>query len=306
MTKPSVVFFGSGPVAAKSLKLLSKNFEIEAIVTKPTTIGTMQSAAPDAPLFTVTNKSDLDQLIKDQNFTSNVGVLIDFGIIVSQYVIDYFARGIVNSHFSLLPHLRGADPITFSILSGQETTGVSLMMLVPAMDEGPLLSQIQVDIDAKETTESLTDKLIDASNQSLREILPLWLTDRTISIPQDQATIAPDSTPTYSRKLTKQDGLLDWSKPATQLEREVRAYSTWPRSFTTIAGKDVIVCSAHTEPQSMEYRALSIEIGSITATADKKIQVVTSDGLLIIDSLQPAGKKQMTAESFLAGHRHLL
>src|SRR5688572_20047531 len=124
-----IVFFGSGPVAAESLRLLGQSFEIEAIVTKPSTTREMGAAAGSARLLTVENRHELDVLISEHPFESEVGVLIDFGIIVSQKVIDYFPKGIINSHFSLLPEWRGADPITFSILSGQKKTGVSLMLL---------------------------------------------------------------------------------------------------------------------------------------------------------------------------------
>ena len=137
--KLSLVFFGSGPVAAESLRLLSDDFIIEAVITKPTTRTEMSESSPNTPLFTVEDKASLDKLFNEHKFSSKLGVLIDFGIIISQQVIDFFPYGIVNSHFSLLPALRGADPISFAILEGKEKTGVSLMLLVQAMDEGPIL-----------------------------------------------------------------------------------------------------------------------------------------------------------------------
>src|SRR5882672_4684555 len=103
----------------------------------------MRSVVPtNVPVVTASNKTELDSLLGQLHFTSRLGVLIDFGVIVSQKAIDHFDLGIINSHFSILPEWRGADPITFSILSGQEETGVSLMLLVRAMDEGPLLAQV--------------------------------------------------------------------------------------------------------------------------------------------------------------------
>ena len=125
--KPSFVFFGSGPVAKRNLEQLLDSFQLEAIITKPATLRDMAAIAGNAPVFAVQNKSELDELITTKKFTSQLGVLIDFGIIVSQKVIDSFPRGIVNSHFSLLPELRGADPISFAILEGLRETGVSLM-----------------------------------------------------------------------------------------------------------------------------------------------------------------------------------
>ena len=147
MKSQKLVFFGSGPVAASALRLLVKGFDIEAIITKPRPAHhrgevPILAAAQELslPIFTAANKQELDELFSTNPVSSRLAVLIDFGIIVSQKIIDYFPLGIINSHFSLLPQWRGADPITFAILSGQARTGVSLMLLVEAMDEGPLLA----------------------------------------------------------------------------------------------------------------------------------------------------------------------
>ena len=138
-TKPTVVFFGSGPVAARSLELLLAHQEVEAIVTKPTTFQEMTDIAGSIPVYTVANRRELDELMSNETFKSTLGILIDFGIIVSKKVIDTFKLGIINSHFSVLPQWRGADPISFAILSGQPTTGVSLMLLDEGMDTGKIL-----------------------------------------------------------------------------------------------------------------------------------------------------------------------
>lgn len=304
--KPSIIFFGSGPVAAKSLELLSKDFAIEAIVTKPVPA----HHRGDFPVITLaeklglktlfaSSKDELDDLFASSPVTSRAAVLIDFGIIVSQKVIDYFPLGIINSHFSLLPEWRGADPISFAILSGQKQTGVSLMLLVEAMDEGPLLAQAPYDIPADATTPSLTEVLIDLSNECLKNILPLWLDGKTQPAPQEEVTMAASKEPTYSRKLTKQDGILDWNKPAEQLEREIRAYIDWPKSRTELAGKEVIITGAHAVPSdSPDDKPGHIEYLSDVGV----IMVTTSGGSLCIDTLKPAGKKGMPVKAFLAGY----
>src|SRR5690349_4191168 len=129
-----ITFFGSGPVAAESLRLLAQSFTIEAVITKPRpahhkgSVPVLELAEKlQIPVRTASTKSELDALFDSRPVKSRVAILIDFGIIVSQQVIDYFEYGIINSHFSLLPEWRGADPITFSILSGQPRTGISLM-----------------------------------------------------------------------------------------------------------------------------------------------------------------------------------
>lgn len=300
MNKPKIVFFGTGPVAAKSLELLAKHADIEAVVTKPKpdhhrgSFPVLEVAEElKLPVKTVTNKAELSELIASKPFSSQVGVLIDFGIIVSQDVIDYFPKGIVNSHFSLLPEWRGADPITFSILSGQKTTGVSLMLLVEKMDEGPILSQESISITDDDTTSSLTNKLIELSDNLLKNYLTQWLSGN-IS-PRDQVGEA-----TYSRKLTKEDGRLDWNKPADVLEREIRAFKEWPKSYTTLGDIHVVVT------ESQETRAKRQELPGELIIEDGALMIQTSTNPLEILKLKPAGKKEMSAKDFLQGYKNKL
>ena len=292
MSKDSIVFFGSGPVAAKSLQLLSKSFSIEAIVTKPSTVQQMTSTLKDARIYSVSNKTELDNLITTKPFGSKLAVLIDFGIIVSKAVIDSFPLGIINSHFSVLPELRGADPISFAILSGQPKTGVSLMFIDEGMDTGKILTAKSLVISPSDTTPTLTDKLITLSNNLLGEYIPLYILGE-IS-PRSQSH--PDRA-TYSRKLTKEDGLIDWTKPAEVIEREIRAFIEWPKSYTQLAGKDVTITAVRLVKESGTP-------GSIGARA-KEIIIYCGKDALSIDKLKPAGKNEMTSEAFLAGHKHL-
>lgn len=305
----SIVFFGSGPVAAASLALLAETFVIEAVVTKP------RPAHHHGPvpvlefsehhgfrIIEVSSKSEASDKITREKFSSDVGVLIDFGIIVSQDVIEAFPLGIVNSHFSLLPEWRGADPITFAILSGQARTGVSLMLLVEAMDEGPVIALGVQDMDSTITTPLLTEQLVQLSYSLLRDQLPNYIRKaQKKGIAQDQLpSLITDftypSTPSYSRKLTKDDGILNFAKPAEVLEREIRAFIEWPKSRTTIAGKEVIVTAANVA-QAQSARG----IGDIFVE-NKHLYIQTAKGLLDIERLKPTGKPEMTREAFLAGY----
>lgn len=299
-TSKKIVFFGSGPVAAKSLRLLADDFTIEAVITKPRAA----HHKGDVPVLSIANelgitiytantKHELDTLISGLHLTSEVAILIDFGIIVSSQVIDFFEFGIVNSHFSLLPEWRGADPITFAILYGQKQTGVSLMLLVPAMDEGPLLATTQYEIPAGTTSPDLTTALIDLSYRSLVTILPLYLAGTAQPIAQDSSIAA-----TYSRKLTKTDGLIDWTKSAVQIEREIRAYLEWPKSKTMLSGKDVIITKAR-------VIELDGKPGQILEKQDRLI-IACGQNSLGIMKLKPAGKKEMTVHEFLQGYSRYL
>lgn len=287
-SKTSVVFMGSGPVAAASLSLLSKTFTIEAVITKPTTQKEMASVSENAPVHTVSSRSELDDPFEQNTFSSSVAVLIDFGIIVSQNVIDYFEHGIVNSHFSLLPSLRGADPISFSILEGLNETGVSLMLLVEAMDEGPIIAQDTLPIERQDTTPTLTDKLITLSYSLLRQNLAEYL-NASIT-PREQT-----GKPSYTRKLTKSDGTIDWSKPAVQLEREIRAYIDWPKSRASFGPIECVLLSASAIDVQGSPGTLFIH--------DKELAVHCQEASLLIHELKPAGKKTMTSQAFLAGYR---
>lgn len=306
MTKKSrpIVFFGSGPVAAESLRLLAGEFQIEGVVTKPRPphhrgpVPVLEMAAElSLPVHTVTNRRELDALFATKPFSSHLGVLIDFGILVSQEVIDYFLLGIINSHFSILPEWRGADPITFSILSGQKVTGVSLMMLVEAMDEGPLIGYGEQPLDdfpEPVTTPKLTERLIRLSHALLQYHLPLALDGQAVGVPQS----ITGRKVSYSRKLTKDDGIMDWRKPAARLEREIRAFIAWPKSRTQLGTTEVIITKAHVIDGQGKPGTIFIQ--------GKHLTVYCGEQALVIDHLKPAGKKEMTGKAFLAGHKHLL
>jgi len=306
--KQQVVFFGSGPVAAESLRLLADDFEIEAVVTKPRpahhkgSVPVLELAEElSLPLFTVDSKSSLDKLIEKKPFTSRVAILIDFGIIISQKTIDYFPLGIINSHFSLLPQWRGADPITFAILSGQKQTGVSLMLLVEAMDEGPILTQETYDIAPNETTPSLTSSLIRLSHALLTDAVPRYVQGEIKLHTQKEVAqlMGLPTEPTYSRKLTKQDGTINWSKPAAEIEREVRAFAEWPKSRTKLGDIDVAITSATVSD-------LQIETPGKIVLQDGQLYVGCSKDSLQINTLKPSGKKEMPVKAFLAGYRNRL
>jgi len=284
----SIVFFGSGPVAAASLGFLSKNFNVEMVITKavPThhkEIAPVEQLANKLrlPIIFANTKQELDDIIDNHKFQSRLGILVDYGVIVSSKAIDCFEKGIVNSHFSLLPEWRGADPITFSILSGQPKTGVSLMLIEPSLDTGKLLTRKSINIKSDDTSISLTGRLVGLSNQLLCEYIPRYMSGDIK--PKNQPH--PDRA-TYSRKLTKADGLIDWGKSAEQIEREIRAYYEWPRSHTTVNDKLIIVTKAHVSDK--RENQLDILCGN-------------SNYLSIDELIAPSGRT-MTAKDFINGY----
>lgn len=284
----TAVFFGSGPVAAASLELLLKHTAVEAVITKPRaeqhkgSVPVLEVArAHGLPVVTAATSPQLDEAISQSSFQSTYAILIDFGIIVSQAVIDTFEKGIINSHFSLLPLLRGADPISFAIANGDKKTGVSLMMVDVGMDTGKLLTYRSLGIKATETAPELTNRLIMLSDELLREYVPQYLAGSLLPKSQPHPTRA-----TYSRKLTKQDGVIDLKEPAHVIERKIRAFQPWPRCRLQLFGHTIIVLRAH-----------------VAATSETKLAALCGDSkYLVIDQLIAPSGKTMNADAFIRGY----
>jgi methionyl-tRNA formyltransferase len=279
------------------------DFTIEAVITKPRpahhrgSVPVLELCEEQSlTVHTPSNKGELSDLFAIQPFTSSLGIVIDYGIIINQDVIDVFPLGIVNSHFSLLPEWRGADPITFSILSGQAQTGVSLMLINDKMDEGPLLAQAIYDLSPDITTPQLTNDLVLLSDAMLKAVLPHYLDGTATAQPQLQVSLAISKEPTYSRKLTKDDGIIDWSKPAAQIEREIRAFIEWPKSHARLGEIEVVITKAHVVPS--DGKPSEIEVDTVSGT----LTVHCGENSLGIDRLKPAGKKEMSTQEFIRGY----
>jgi len=299
-TSKTIVFFGSGPVAATSLELLTKHLNIEAVVTKPKPAyhrGDFPVIALAERLSLQTlyasNKQELTDLFATKPVTSRLGIVIDFGVIIPREVIDYCPLGIINSHFSLLPKWRGADPISFAILEGDAKTGVSLMLIDENLDTGKLIVQKSLIIEPDETTPTLTDKLISLSDELLATYVPRYISGDITPRVQPHPSRA-----TYSRKLTKDDGVIDWHKPAVRIEREIRAFIEWPKSHTQIAGKEVIITQARVIDATGKPGQFTI--------SDRQVTVYTGKQALVIARLKLAGKNEMSGDSFIAGYGQLL
>lgn len=228
---------------------------------------------------------------KDQlsGFGAAAAVLIAYGKIVPGEVLDLFPRGVINVHPSLLPRHRGPSPIESAILEGDRETGVSLMKLAPKMDTGPVYAQQTVSLSGQEGKQELADRLSALGAELITKHLPEVLDGLAEPLPQNEASA------TYDHLITKADGLMVWTKPAVRLEREVRAYAGWPRSRAELGQTPVVITKAHAESGGGQPGSLSV--------AGKQLGVYCGEGLLVIDRLIPAGKKEMPATAFLAGYK---
>lgn len=299
MKATSVVFFGTGPISRATLEGISDTFQIEAVITKADSKSASDqliespvktwASLHNITVFQPRDKAELSQLIEEHAFTSSVGLVVDYGLIIPKTVIDSFPKGIINSHFSLLPQWRGADPITQAIVSGATKTGVSLMLIEEGLDTGPLIAQFPLPLSDNITIDQLEKQLVKLSNKLIQSTIPSYMKSEIIPWEQDKSV-----EPTYTKKLSKADGLVDWQLPAVTIERQIRAYLGWPGSHTTIGGKDVIVTTAHVEN-------LSGQPGQAFKHG-KELAVYCSQDALVIDRLKPAGKREMAGREFLAGN----
>jgi len=301
MMSKKILFFGSGPVAAASLEKLIKHTDISLVVTKrkaPRFKGTPPVEAVvnehGMKLSFADNKTELEELILGMDEKFDLGIVLDYGVVITEKTIQSFPLGIINSHFSLLPEWRGADPITFSLLSGQVETGVSLMQIDSGLDTGKLFETSKISISTIDTNPSLTEKLINLSDGLLQKNIPLILNETATKFSQDTNQLT-----TFSKKIMKEDGLLNLNKPASVLEREIRAFKGWPRSNMKLGELDVII-------EEATISDISVALGKITIDEQDHIIIGTVKGSLKINKLMPLGKNVMSSKDFLNGYTNRL
>lgn len=303
MEQPTLVFFGNERLATGVTTsvpvlqaLIAAGYRVAAVVVSQSDPAQSRKART-LEIATVAQQLGIPLLspakltdIKDQlsGIGAQAGILVAYGKLVPPEIIDIFPRGIINIHPSLLPLRRGSTPIENVILYGEKETGVSLMQLVEEMDAGPVYAQQVVPIKGTETKQELADQLLNVGKDLLIKYLPSILDGSLAGNPQAKIEA------TYDKQIKKEAGELDTTKPAKQLEREVRAYAGWPRSRLMLGTTEVIVTQAHVSGQNGTPGTLWLQ--------GKEIGVHCTEGTLIIDALIPPGKKEMTAEAFVAGY----
>jgi methionyl-tRNA formyltransferase len=225
---------------------------------------------------------------------ADVMVVVAYGLILPQAVLDAPTYGCLNVHGSLLPRWRGAAPIQRAIWAGDKQTGVTIMQMDAGLDTGDMLHKVFCDIDLQDTSADLYHKLAEIAPNALIEVLN-HLTDGTFTAePQD------DMQSNYAEKLSKEEAKLDWQLSAAQLERNIRAFNPWPMAYLQLTDEQG-------NPQTLKvYQAIVLPSVSQTPgtiiSADKNgIQIATADGVLNLLQLQPAGKKPMSAQDLLNG-----
>lgn len=299
-TMTRVVFMGSPEFALPSLQALAARYEVVGVVTQPDRAAGRgrESKAPAVksaalalgiPFIQPQRLSAPEAIEQLRLWAPDLIVVAAYGQILRPQVLALPPHGCINVHASLLPRWRGAAPVQAAIRAGDAQSGVTIMKMDEGLDTGPILAQRSVPIEENDTGGSLSAKLSHLGAQLLIETLPLYLSGELQPRPQD------DSCATYAPLLKKEDGRLDFSRPAAELARCVRAFHPWPGAFMDYNGMLLKIHRAHAEAGSALPGARVIWQG--------RPALGTADGLLVLDEVQPAGKRPMSAQAFLAGAR---
>lgn len=299
-----VLFAGTPEFAAEHLQALldTPALEVVGVYTQPdrpagrgnklqASAVKKLALAHDLPVEQPVSLRDTTAQARVATYRADVMVVVAYGLILPQAVLDLPRFGCVNVHGSLLPKWRGAAPIQRAIWAGDAESGVAIMQMAAGLDTGPVLYRVQTPIHADETSTSLYQRLAELGPQALVHTLQ--------NLAALQATAQPqqDSAATYAHKLTKEEAQLDWSLAAVELDRWVRAFNPWPIAWVvTAAGEIVKIWAAHTELSDSKH-----PVGTVVRADKAGIAIQTGLGLLVLDSLQPAGKKPMPAADFLNG-----
>ena len=301
----NILFAGTPDFAAASLQaLLDSEHRVQAVLTQPdrpagrgkkVTVSPVKQLAvsADIPVWQPQTLKDaeIQQHIHDAH--ADVMVVVAYGLIVPQAVLDMPRHGCINVHGSLLPRWRGAAPIQRAIAAGDSETGVGIMQMEAGLDTGPVLLEKRTAITADDTGGSLHDRLATLGAEALLEALadlPALL---------QSARVQPEAGVTYAHKLGKEEARLDWQQPATALANQVRAFNPWPVAWFSLAGQAVRVWAANAVSGNGTP-------GEVLAVTDNGIEVACGDGALRLEQVQRPGKKAMSVADILRGHPDFL
>jgi methionyl-tRNA formyltransferase len=307
MIQLRIVFMGTPPLAATVLEALlaEKTFEVIAVITQPDQPkGRELKLQPSAvkELALKTNLSVLQpERARDETFiaqvrelTPDIIVVAAYGQILPQSLLDIPRFGCLNVHTSLLPKYRGAAPIQWAIINGDQETGVTIMKMDAGLDTGAMVSEEQTPILPEDDSQTLYDRLARLGGTLLARTIPDYVAGKIMPRPQ------PADGVSYARKIKKEDGRLDWSQPALVLWNRVRGLTPWPGTFTSFqnAGATGLIKIWRAE----HLETVSGAPGEILSADRHGIVVACGVGALRILELQREGGKRLGAQQFLAGH----
>ena len=306
-----VVFFGTPEFAVPTLEALlsATPHTVAGVVTQPDRPRGRGQKMSDAPVKARAVAAGLPILqpakMKDPAFldalrawNADLGVVAAYGRILTDEMLAIPRLGMINVHASLLPKYRGAAPIHRAIIAGDPVTGVTIMRVVKALDAGGMIARVERPIRPDETSEELEHDLARSGATLLARVVDQIARGTTREQPQDESQV------TYAHRLTKDDGVIDWSWPAPRIHNLIRGLHPWPHAFSFVQGKRVILRRSAANPPDLPDRPdASDQPGTIVEADGDRLIVATGDGLLRILEIQAEGKRPMSARDFLAGHR---
>jgi len=295
-----VVFMGSPDFALPTLAALDRHYSVAGVITQPDRPAGRGRVLTPSPVKQLAVQLGIDviQPVKLREpeaqealkaWAPDLIVVAAFGQILRVSVLELPRYGCVNVHASLLPRWRGAAPIQAAILHGDAESGVTIMKMDAGIDTGAILSQRAMPILPEDTAGSLSVRLAEEGANLLIETLPAYLAGAVALVAQDETRA------TYASMLTKEEGELDFSKPAETLERQVRAFQPWPGAYAFFQGEMLKVLRAHVD--------VSAAVPSQRGIVQNLPAVGTALGWLVLDEVQPAGKRPMSGDVFLRGAR---
>lgn len=298
-----VLFIGTGDIGLPSLEwlLTTPKHEVVGVITQPDKpVGRKQVLTPpqvkvraQAAGIPVLQPPKIRHAVAElAAFSADVAVVVAYGQILSRAVLDTPRLGCLNIHASLLPRHRGAAPIQAAIRDGDSETGITIMFMDEGLDTGDILLMERLPITPEDTGGSLHDKLALLAPSALEPALDLLASG---SPPREKQN---DALATHVRKLTRQDGRLDWSKPAIELDRLVRAFTPWPGTSCLLKETQMKVHRVHAIAEAEACPAP----GTIVSANAEGILVSCGSGLLNLSEVQIEGGKRLPAADFLRGH----
>ncbi|HNZ86141.1 MAG TPA: methionyl-tRNA formyltransferase [bacterium] len=301
--KNNIIFFGSD-INAKNLleKLVNSNFNICLTITKSEKKTGREKKQNPVKLFCVEkniNFLEIDKIEKNhikiiKSHNPDVGILLAYGVLIPQNVIDLFTYGIINIHPSMLPKYRGSSPIQSALLNGDSETGVSVMLLSKKMDAGPIIAQQKLKIEKSDNYSDLSKKLFNLGIELLLQNLEKYLKQEIIPTPQNEEQ------KTITKMIEKSDGLINWETNAKDIFNKIRAFELWPGAYTKFNGKILKIIEADFEEKITENK-----IGKVFIESDK-VFIQCKNSVLELKKVQLEGKSSCDIKSFINGYRNFV
>lgn len=303
-----VIFFGTAELACASLRRLTEDpqFQVLAVVSQPDKPkgrdlrlqpSAVKQLALDRNLPVLQPRKARDAAFIEQlrGFRPDLMVVAAYGQILPQELLDVPRLGCLNVHTSLLPRHRGAAPIQWAILSGDQETGITIMKMDAGLDTGPILAMARTPIAPEDDSRTLHDRLADMGAELLVRTIADYAAGEITPVPQPEGA-------TYARKISKEDGRIEWQATTGEIWNRIRAFTPWPGAFTFLpgAGKSRLLKIWDAQPRATQAGGSP---GTILNTGAEGILAACGEGSLLIRALQLAGSRKMTAAEFLAGHK---